>query len=67
MGNKGEIADELAEVLVLFPKKFALKLLSMKVKMLAKHSTYSNSAKSSRLFDHIKVVRDQSFIQHALK
>lgn len=58
MGNKGEIADELAEVLVLFPKKFALKLLSMKVKILTKHSTYSNRAKSRRLLDHFKVVRD---------
>jgi hypothetical protein len=34
MGDKSEIADELDEVLVLFPKKFALELLSMKVKML---------------------------------
>jgi hypothetical protein len=67
MGNKGEIADELAEVLVLLPKKFALKLLSMMVKMLTKHSTYSDRAKSSRLLDHIKVVRNQSFIQHTLK
>jgi hypothetical protein len=67
MGNKGEIADELAEVLVLFPKKFALKLQSMTVKMLRKHSNYSNSAESSRLLDHIKVVGDKSFIQHALK
>lgn len=67
MGNKGEIANKLAEVFVLFAEKFALYLPFNNASVWKRSRTYPDSAKSSRLLNHIKVVRNQSFIEHALK